>query len=102
MTGKTEGLQYSAEYLAMKAKAMRDKAVENRAAGVPVKLKVVTIDAQFPELKGANQFIGRGQASTIRVAGARAFAALMKEPKLKRKQISRFTAVVSFGTKAVV
>ncbi len=62
-------------------------------------LKVVNIDAQFPELKGGscNQR-GRGQGSSVKVAGARAFADLMRQKKLRRKHFTRFTAVVSIGT----
>ena len=66
-------------------------------------LKVVTIDAQFPELKGGacNQR-GRGTGSSVKAAGTRAFSDLLRQPKLRRKRFSKFTAVVSVGQQAVV
>ena len=61
--------------------------------------KVVTIEAQFPELRGGavNQR-GRGVGSSVRVAAARAVVDLLRQPKLNRKRYSRFTAVVSVGS----
>ena len=101
MTGKTEGLQYSAEYLAMKAKAMRTKAAENRAAGVPRKVKVVSIEATFPDLRGKLATpTGRGEASTVKAAAANAMRDLLSQ--VKGKKFTLFTATVSIGTKAVV
>jgi hypothetical protein len=66
-------------------------------------LKVVTIDAQFPELKGGacNQR-GRGTGSSVKSAGARAFSDLLRQPKLRRKRFSRFSAIVSVGQQAVI
>jgi hypothetical protein len=66
-------------------------------------IKVVTIDAQFPELKGGacNQR-GRGTGSSVKAAGARAFSDLLRQPKLRRKRFSKFTAVVSVGQQAVI
>ena len=66
-------------------------------------LKVVTIEAQFPELNGGayNQH-GRGTGSTVKAAMSRAFADLLGQPKLRRKRFSRFTAIVSVGQQAVV
>jgi hypothetical protein len=66
-------------------------------------IKVVTIDAQFPELKGGacNQR-GRGTGSSVRAAGARAISDLLRQPKLRRKRFSKFTAVVSVGQQAVI
>ena len=65
-------------------------------------LKVVNVDAQFPELKGGscNQR-GRGQGSTLRVAFARAFGDLLRQKKLRRKRFSTLTAIISVGTIAV-
>jgi hypothetical protein len=66
-------------------------------------LKVVTIEAQFPELKGGacNQR-GRGTGSSVKSAIARAFSDLLRQPKLRRKRFSRFTAIVSVGQQAFV
>lgn len=66
-------------------------------------IKVVTIDAQFPELKGGacNQR-GRGTGSSVKAAGARAISDLLRQPKLRRKRFSKFTAVVSVGRQAPV
>lgn len=66
-------------------------------------VKVVTIDALFPELKGGacNQR-GRGTGSSVKAAGARAFSDLLRQPKLRRKRFSKFTAVVSVGQQAVL
>jgi hypothetical protein len=65
-------------------------------------LKVVNIDAQFPELKGGacNQR-GRGTGSTVKAAGAAAWRNLLSQPKLKRKRFSTLTAVITVGTVAV-
>lgn len=64
-------------------------------------VKVVTIDATFPELKsGAMYQTGRGRGSSTRVAGARAFANLLRQPKLRKKQFTMFKATVSIGTEA--
>jgi hypothetical protein len=66
-------------------------------------IKVVTIDAQFLELKGGacNQR-GRGTGSSVKTAGARAISDLLRQPKLRRKRFSKFTAVVSVGHQAVI
>lgn len=62
-------------------------------------MKVVMIDAEFPEFKGgAMRQRGKGTGSTARVAAARAFADLLKQPKVKRKQFSTIKAVISVGT----
>ena len=64
---------------------------------------MVTIDAQFPELKGGacNQR-GRGTGSSVKAAAARAFSDLLRQPKLRRKRFSRFTAIVSVGQQAIM
>jgi hypothetical protein len=63
-------------------------------------LKVVTIDAQFPELRGGacNQR-GRGTGSSVKAAAARAFSDLLQQPKLRRKRFSNFIAIVTVGKK---
>jgi len=61
--------------------------------------KVVTIEATFPELKIKNMYQqGRGRGSSVRVAFAAAGRNLFKQPGLKRKQFSFFTAKFSVGT----
>jgi hypothetical protein len=65
-------------------------------------LKVVTIFATFPEFKsGAMYQRGKGKASTLRAASARALGDLLKQPKVKGKRFSTFTATVSIGKEAV-
>jgi hypothetical protein len=61
-------------------------------------LKVVNIDAQFPELKGGacNQR-GRGTGTSVKAAAARAVSDLLRQPKLRRKHFSTFTAIISIG-----
>ena len=64
-------------------------------------IKVVTIEATFPELKsGAMYQQGRGRGSSVRVAFAAAGRNLFKQPKLKAKRFTMFTATVSIGTEA--
>jgi hypothetical protein len=65
-------------------------------------LKVVIIEAQFPELKGgAYDQHGRGTGSSVKAAMSRAFSDLLGQPKLRHKRFSRFTAIVSVGQQAV-
>lgn len=61
--------------------------------------KTVRIEAHFPDLPGgiANQ-TGSGQGSSVRVAAAKAFANLLKQPRLKRKHFSEIRAVITIGT----
>lgn len=64
-----------------------------------LKMKVVTIEATFPELKsGAMYQQGRGQGSTVKVAFAAAGRNLFKQPKLKGRRFTMFTATISVGT----
>lgn len=65
-------------------------------------LKVVTIEAQFPEMKGGacNQR-GRGEAGSVKAAAANAMRDLLKQPKLRKKRFSTFTAIVSIGQRTV-
>jgi hypothetical protein len=67
----------------------------------PKKLKVVTINALFPELKGgaAMPQESRGEASNVRAAAANAIRNLLRQPKLKGKRYSMFTATFSVGEK---
>lgn len=63
-------------------------------------IRVVTIDATFPELKtGAMYQTGRGEGSTIRAAFAAAGRDLFKQKKLKAKRFTMFKATVSIGTR---
>jgi len=60
-------------------------------------MRVVTISAFFPEMKAAAIYrTSRGEGSTVRAAGARAFAALLKMQKAKR--YTTFKAEVNIGT----
>jgi hypothetical protein len=63
-------------------------------------LRVVIIDAQFPELKGGacNQ-MGKGTASTIKAAGAAAWRNLLSQPTLKRKRFTRMSAIITVGVR---
>ena len=62
-------------------------------------IKVVTIEATFPELKsGAMYQQGRGRGSSIKAAFAAAGRNLFKQPKLKAKRFTMFKATVSIGT----
>jgi hypothetical protein len=64
-------------------------------------IKVVTIEATFPELKsGAMYQQGRGRGSSIKAAFAAAGRNLFKQPKLKAKRFTMFKATVSVGTEA--
>jgi len=64
-------------------------------------VKVVTIEATFPELKsGAMYQQGRGRGSSIKAAFAAAGRNLFKQPKLKAKRFTMFKATVSIGTEA--
>ena len=63
------------------------------------KPKVVTINAQFPELRGGSAHqTGHGHGSSLRVAFAAAGRNLFSQPKLKRKRFTQFTLTVSVGT----
>ncbi len=62
-------------------------------------MKVVTIEALFPEMKGGrcNQQ-GRGRGSSVRVAFAAAGRNLFKQPGLKAQRYTTFTATVTVAT----
>jgi len=77
-------------------------------SGVPPKpnkqkyLKVVMVDAFFPEFKGgAIKQRGKGVASTVRAAAARAMGDLLKQPKVKGKRFSTIQITMSIGQQAV-
>jgi hypothetical protein len=60
------------------------------------KLKVVTINAQFPELKGdSTHQMGTGHGSSLRVAFAAAGRDLFSRPRLKRKRFTQFTVAAT-------
>lgn len=62
-------------------------------------MKVVMLEATFPEFKsGAMYQRGKGTGSTVRVATARAFGNLYKQPKVKGKRFSMMTVTLSIGT----
>ena len=62
-------------------------------------MKVVTIEALFPEMKGArcNQQ-GRGRGSNVKAAFAAAGRDLFKQPGLKAQRYTTFTATVTVAT----
>jgi hypothetical protein len=67
----------------------------------PKTLKVVTINAQFPELKdGATHQIGKGRGSSLRVAFAAAGRNLFSQPRLRRKRFTQFSITATVGTEA--
>jgi hypothetical protein len=62
-------------------------------------MKVVMLDAHFPEFKGGSMYQrAKGTGSTVRVATARAFGDLYKQPKVKGKRFSMMTVTLSVGT----
>jgi hypothetical protein len=59
---------------------------------------VVTVSAYFSELRGgACRQQGRGKGSNLRVTTARAFAALLRSPGLKRKRFTKYIAEIFVG-----
>jgi hypothetical protein len=65
------------------------------------KLKVVMINAEFPELQGGSvRQTGKGQGSSLRVAFSAAGRDLFSQPKLKRKRFTSFKATFSVNTEA--
>ena len=62
-------------------------------------MKSVIFNATLPELKIAAMYqTGKGTGSSVKVAGARAWADLLKQPKLKAKRYSMMTITVAMGT----
>lgn len=65
-------------------------------------LKSVTIEAEFPELRGGKAYqVGRGRGSNLRVAAANAVRDLMKQPGLRAQRFTACRARLSFGTVTV-
>jgi hypothetical protein len=62
-------------------------------------MKVVTIEATFPELKIKNMYQqGRGRGSTLQAALGAATRDLLKQKGLKAKRFTMFKATFSVGT----
>ena len=62
-------------------------------------IKVVTVSALFPELRGGRcRQQGRGTGSTLAAAMGSAMRNLVKQPGLKAQRYSTFTATFSIGT----
>jgi hypothetical protein len=69
---------------------------------MPKEIKVVTISAHFPELKGPKMYQqGRGRGSSVKVAAANAVRNLLKQPGLKSQRYSMFKATIAVGSEAV-
>lgn len=65
----------------------------------PKVTKFVTITALFPEMKGGRAHQqGRGQASTLAGAFARAGKNLFKQPGLRKQRYTQFSATFTIGT----
>lgn len=62
-------------------------------------MKIATIQGEFPELKGNNLAVGRGQGSTAKAAIARAIADLLKQSNVRRKRITNFRATITILNK---
>jgi hypothetical protein len=58
-------------------------------------MKMVFIDAQFPDLRGDCYASGRGSGSTTKAAISRAIGNLLKDGKVRRKRISTIKMTVS-------
>jgi len=62
-------------------------------------MKSVIFNATLPELKsGAMYQTGKGVGASMASAGKRAWANLLKQPKLKAKRYSMMTITVAMGT----
>lgn len=62
-------------------------------------MKIATVQGEFPELRGNNQAVGRGQGSTTKAAISRAISDLLKQPNVRRKHISNFKAFITVFNK---
>ena len=63
------------------------------------RLKVVSITAHFPQLKGGKAHQqGRGQGGTLAVAFAKAGRNLFKQPGLRTQRFTEFSATFTVGT----
>jgi hypothetical protein len=94
-------MELSKEYLAMQKAAT--KTIQRRAPmiGEPVhgkKVRHVTVEAEFAELKGGKMYqVGHGSGSNIRAAAANAVRDLLKQPGLKARRFTTCNATFSFG-----
>ena len=62
-------------------------------------VKVATVEAMFPELRGGNIYkVGRGRASNSKAAISRAFADVLKQ--VSRKRISQIKATITIVEQA--
>jgi hypothetical protein len=62
-------------------------------------MKVVTIEALFPEMKSDRCYQqGRGRGSNVKAAFAAAGRDLFKQPGLKAQRYTGFTATVTVAT----
>lgn len=62
-------------------------------------LKVVNVQATFPELSGSRCYQrGRGQGTTLATAMGAAVRDLVRQKGLKRQRFSTFSATFSIGT----
>lgn len=101
-------MEFSKEYLEMKAKAAPGTAKSVSAAPVTVpdskvvskKVRHVFIEARFPELKGGQMYqTAHGEAAGNKAAISRAFKNLLKT--IPKKRISAIVATISITTKIV-
>jgi hypothetical protein len=60
-------------------------------------MKIAMIQARFDLKEGPVDVRGRGTGSSVRAATANAIRDLLKQPKLKHKRFSVFSATVSIG-----
>jgi hypothetical protein len=66
-------------------------------------IKVVTLEATFPELKSGRMYQqGRGRGSTIKAAFAAAGRDLFSQPGLKARRFTVIKMVASVGTEVEV
>jgi hypothetical protein len=57
-------------------------------------MKRCVVEGFFPELRGKCDLTGRGTGGSNKVAIARAFGDLLKQPKVKGKSITTIRAVI--------
>jgi hypothetical protein len=60
-------------------------------------MKIAIIDARFDLTAGTVYVDGRGRGSNVRAAIGRAVRDLLKQPKLRKKRFTMFTARVTIG-----
>ncbi len=65
-------------------------------------IKVVTIEATFPELASGKMYqTARGTGGSMKAAFAAAARDLFKQPALRGKRLTMFRAIVSIGTRVI-